>query len=1355
MDHDFLLGDYPEETVEAYEEICDQVEESYPSLLVMLMHRYFDACEEEDFAIAVKRLLDCFELGVPFACALLLHEYHRRGVRDPIIKQAVDKLLSKPLTLGDWMDILGRLLKVETDQDPVFRTAFRKVSHRNNGKLTSFGKRLFNTVVKERNEQAHNTTLDAELALEVLVRHEPTLFEFFSALEPLKRHPTFILLSESIDDDGNRSAKIKPLVGSGRSKSLTIRCDCKLAPEQIYLAHNENLRRVKADEIVPLLPMVVHLAAEAKAGKKRKVFLYQTVTDKPELLMYVSPGKHRLNISCFNDEFWEFVGDFGCTPPQPRKKRSRKRHSWETLEQAARKESQHFVDSMAREKYDRDLFVQRATFTEAARQFLAHPRRRGFALLGNSGAGKTNVLCHLTEQLMAEGHLVATYYAKVFADTTLDQYLTQAFEVPDLKALLANLEAEAAGQEGKQAVFIFDAVNECVPGAENQGGMTPAKLIGHIDRLLVQAGHAHVKVILSCRTYTWEEAQTSLGQAHSLEDWFTTRDLAAGGDDLDAPPAEIDLGGFTPEELGAAYPRYAQKFQLQTTLDELNERRYRLLRHQLRDPFLLKMVSHAHKGQPLPGKIESVSLMARLYEDMVTGGEEVGRAAEHGSLLMALASQMRRQGCDSLELEEVRSLGPEDPLRRLLFGADGEFSPAVRRLIDRGVLRLELQTAWHELRFVYDRFHEFVLARVLQRELRRLNGDGALVGYFERELGRVGSSAVSWGALATALVMMHQQSPRPALFTGLAASEMYGAQGLVVHVLNQLSREDYPAAREVLGHMLGTAARDRRAIKRLRKLDDPNPSAEEVAQREDLHQRLLPATRAKRAAIKVLYDIYRSPFFVDELYDEEDSPLALLWKALADPMDPIREAATCTIYYLWREYPDVAFGMIHRLAREFLGRSILTRYSQSTRKRELEPCAQLSSLLFAETLVSGAELDQLLELRQLWMKIVDKLTLGFSSFAPGTLVKAGNWMVMKGARVISSYVNNLIEYENFWLTVPESGEGYTRDDFRSLVPFLDPDVGGFEAMHDTVVEGARLGDSFNNYLLERVLIAQGVRGYERIADLVHQIYNDADNAHPEYTQMSMLYVIFHTLDKMQTIPEEHFERYAEYMEPWTLSCKGYFFANRNDVANRNRPYKQYTLNWYGALHARLYGDSSAEVPLFDKFMVNAFERQDRDLLLYVVDNIGTLAADFGCWRSALGLFERCLGMFESTDDLEVFNREGEPRMRTILARTLATIRGYFGKEVDRFVMEEFATTSFPDFESFREELVRHEASEALGDLLTHKMGNFFVHGIVHLPAVREHIQEILLQAPDHEDAESWIKRAVTPHLIHYLLNLDV
>ncbi len=1387
-DDSILLGKYDDGTRDRYAGVLAQVFSNYPRVLSRALRNYEERILEEEYSAALKPATDLYELTIQFLTSVVLSLIRHGGDVPPTLRGALERLSGKVLSPGDWHEIFRQVMASGDEAGVELATSFARWYRTPGGKVSAMGK-VFDLLPNFRNNLAHDTTQSAGDARQRLADIESCLVEFLESVEPISRFALVVVRRVLAGDAGVNRYVIEYQRGMG-GPPLKISTRATLATDGCFLVPHAdfNANDVPAETIVPLLPLVVFTpppcpdGAEPEDGSDRLAYVFLSKTQHERRLSYVTAERHpKKETERYTELFYEMMRLFlGRDTAGPWQGRSIPRPlDWKTIVQRSRTETESFIGNMSA-KYDPGLFVPRSELELTFERFLSQSERNALVLLGESGSGKTCAICDRASRIAADGNVAVAYYCKVFAGVDLAEQLAGTFGSRQPFDELLETLSQLAVKEDRWVVFLFDAVNECFSAGGGVAQVNPARLVQRIDQLIVARRHPRIKVVMSCRNYTWEDCKRAHGHGVNPANYFTQMDLRSGGG---PDGGEVCLKGFSEKEFDVAYPKYAARYGVSTSLDGVKERRS--LWFQLRDPLRLKLTCECYRGSALPSSVVSVKLLERQYEEAARQ-EGTAEQSDSDSLMLLFARLLWRRGADAIpvfELHDAMSLGPSERgvytsdeeqadmvrvARRLYRSGDGgvEHTPLFDRLLGSGHLRIERGTSFHEIRFVYERFHEYLLARlILDRFMRKTAGrTDALVRSFEGLLAGEIEYAVMWGAIRNALLLHFFKERRPEVLLALARSDSYGASGMVVEVLNCLVPEDYPASFALLAEMLRPRAEEglltdrkdeleeqrRRLTRRLRqrdcshreeKLEKLGQTDAELAQ---ILPRLAPALQSRRTAIKVLYDVYRSRWFAESIYREDGtpgrSPLDLLWQVLADPLDSVRDAATLHIYYLWLEHPDVAMNILRHLAEECLDAGFIERLRSRFRHSRLEPCARISALILCEELASRRETGILEELQRVWTGILGKMTLG--GWMTPLIKPAVAHLVSNAGNAISEYVNNLTEYQHFFDTVPRSGAGFTMETFSSLVPFLDPDHPGFEQRREDVVAGAALGDGLCNFLLERVLIAQGVRGYERIADIVDAIYHNPANCLPDYTQMSMLYVIFHTLDKMESVPEGPFLRFQEYLVPWTDRTFGRFVAHRNDEANRGLPYKQYTLNWYGALHSKLLGDGCGELALFKRYLKDGFDRGDRRMFCHAVDNIAMLAADFGFWRSALSLFSYALGLFRTEADLDRFRGDGSEApvtsssagrsfdVRTYLARSLATVRGYFGREVDRFVMDELAEMDFPGFGSFRDELTRYEAGENIGDLLTHKFGNLFVLGIVRIPAVRREIAALLSAVPE-------------------------
>jgi hypothetical protein len=224
---------------------------------------------------------------------------------------------------------------------------------------------------------------------------------------------------------------------------------------------------------------------------------------------------------------------------------------WESCRAAAQAQAERHLAEMRREKYWVELYTRREAVESEMATFLAG-EANGLVLVSHSGVGKTNLLCHLAEKWLAEGHLVLFYRAGGALTLNMARDLARDLcGVPDtpLPELLADL-GQAAAQRDRAVVLIFDAINEF-----HYLDAGPPDLLKRLDGLIGRLESPHIKVILSCRTMTWNQMDV-LGQT----DLFWSRYHHS---------RPLTLESFTPEELRRAYAAYRRHFQLRTSFESL------------------------------------------------------------------------------------------------------------------------------------------------------------------------------------------------------------------------------------------------------------------------------------------------------------------------------------------------------------------------------------------------------------------------------------------------------------------------------------------------------------------------------------------------------------------------------------------------------------------------------------------------------------------------------------------------------------------------------------------------------------------------------------------------------------------
>jgi len=398
----------------------------------------------------------------------------------------------------------------------------------------------------------------------------------------------------------------------------------------------------------------------------------------------------------------------------------------------------------------------------------------GLILLGDSGSGKTNMLCHWTLVLQAAGHGVFFYDCSGSLRSELDAELAQDLSLDDPQELWTILEEVSglAEQQGRCFVLIFDAINQ-FRGRDSTGPETILKLL---DSMVGRLSSRHLKIVMSCSLPMWRQLERA-----EVTQLFWSRYYRPGGGE-----PFLQLGTLTTDEFEAAYPHYQEFFHLHTPLGELSPE----LRERLRMPLLLRMVAEAYKDrtEPIADEELALGIFARYYN------ERVKRRADQ-FFLEHLATEMLRQ-CQSVL--QVQELVQNELLRTAVL--DDSADSSYYRMLDAGVLSETSEDVWNNslVRFSYSRVGAYVLANYLRSQPGEILEKLEMLTRLSKEF------SLAWDA---ALMLLLQQNELKT-FVSLAQSAELVLRELAVEGLVEL-HQDHPAkATNLIEALLQTSSEE-------------------------------------------------------------------------------------------------------------------------------------------------------------------------------------------------------------------------------------------------------------------------------------------------------------------------------------------------------------------------------------------------------------------------------------------------------------------------------------------------------------------------------------------------------------------
>jgi CHAT domain-containing protein len=258
--------------------------------------------------------------------------------------------------------------------------------------------------------------------------------------------------------------------------------------------------------------------------------------------------------------------------------------SWPELATRAWRRSDQFIEESAgsdrrRGVFQTELYVRRVEVEDALNKLLDGPRP-ALILTGESGAGKTNVLCQWVSDLKALGHAVLLYNCGALPSTDLEWEIERDIGAPEgtLLDALGHVD-RLARADNHFFVIALDALND-FRGEERQ---SPLALLKRVNALVSRLpGDTRVRIVVSCSSAAWSIIQRR-NQPALATSRFATRDDGE---------ITIPLGRFSRLELEAAYVRYQRVFPNLPPLSDLPVS----VSRQIDTPFLLRILAEATLG---------------------------------------------------------------------------------------------------------------------------------------------------------------------------------------------------------------------------------------------------------------------------------------------------------------------------------------------------------------------------------------------------------------------------------------------------------------------------------------------------------------------------------------------------------------------------------------------------------------------------------------------------------------------------------------------------------------------------------------------------------------------------------------
>lgn len=321
--------------------------------------------------------------------------------------------------------------------------------------------------------------------------------------------------------------------------------------------------------------------------------------------------------------------------------------------------------------------------TELANDLLKHlsllsqvSLKRCLVLVDSAGTGKTNIVCHLAEQLAVDQPVILlSGHMELSSEYDIEAHIQRQLEATFSGIFTDWIPRVSAGLQdaGKWLFIIIDGINE---------NTRRPLFIKLLKGLLPKLENRRIKLILTCRDLSWDVFRDTI-EPHLFEN-------------------VIALNRFSDPEWHEAIDTYFKKFNVECTLSKE-------AREALRDPLLLRFFCEANRNGRL-GFVSNLRLLSvfHLYVDRIGHGisERNGllRPDAMLRLLLAVANKMWQQRSVAINLDSVdvreREKSERDSVYNLVLSENIILEESTHLYSTRKLVR-----------FLYDEFMEYVIAR--------------------------------------------------------------------------------------------------------------------------------------------------------------------------------------------------------------------------------------------------------------------------------------------------------------------------------------------------------------------------------------------------------------------------------------------------------------------------------------------------------------------------------------------------------------------------------------------------------------------------------------------------------------------
>ncbi len=255
-------------------------------------------------------------------------------------------------------------------------------------------------------------------------------------------------------------------------------------------------------------------------------------------------------------------------------------------------------------KYIPDLFVKKQNLYETFDQFL-NSNFSTFAIIGESGVGKTNYICDLAENSASK--YISFFYNALLLYKPIEEEVKNDFNWTfssqyDSSEIFKRLESLVI--QGKTKVLIFvDAIDESSYSQIDCNLNDFCRKLKHL---------ANVKLCISCKTNEWDRFLYFRGTPTDLKNSLFPINITPGESQttLNNIIPGYNIEYFSEKELDFLINKYKEVFKLKGDLKGS-------IREDCKIGFMLRIVAEVYMNKNLPTEVDDINLLNQYLEQKI------------------------------------------------------------------------------------------------------------------------------------------------------------------------------------------------------------------------------------------------------------------------------------------------------------------------------------------------------------------------------------------------------------------------------------------------------------------------------------------------------------------------------------------------------------------------------------------------------------------------------------------------------------------------------------------------------------------------------------------------------------------